>query len=71
MKMHEVQSSNIKRIGHDGNSKMVVEFGSGKYEFTGVSAEDFDGFKNADSQGKHFHQMGIKGTKIVEDKSED
>lgn len=56
--MKPVESSNIRAIGHDPEfSLLVVEFKSGDfYEYSGVSADQFEALLKAESVGKHLNQ---------------
>lgn len=53
----EVDSSNIKRIGHDEENKIVyVEFkDGGQYAYDDVDTTLFNRFLTAPSAGKFFH----------------
>lgn len=50
-------STSIQCCEYDPATKdMHITFVSGgKYKFSGVSQEDFDGFKTCDSVGSYFH----------------
>lgn len=49
-------SSQIAAIGHEGDT-LAVKFNSGgTYHYHGVTAADFEKFKNAESLGKHLGQ---------------
>lgn len=68
MNMHDVKSSNIARIGHDG-SDLIVEFKSGgKFRYPNVPTSEFDKFHQSESIGSHFHAhikakyVGVKVT---------
>ena len=56
MKMHPVESSGIKAIGHDpATNTMRVQFNGGRtYEYSGVTAEHHKALISADSIGGHF-----------------
>ena len=60
--MHEVESSNIKSIGYETETKILkVEYLSGlKYEYSDVPAKVFDDFLDSISKGKYMNQ-NIKG----------
>ena len=60
--MHEVESSNIKSIGYETETKILkVEYLSGlKYEYSDVPANIFDDFLDSVSKGKYMNQV-IKG----------
>lgn len=67
---HQVQSSNIKSIGHDHNSDTLhVKFHSGgHYAYHNVPKETFLVMLAAPSKGKFLHKMikpGHKFTKIT------
>jgi hypothetical protein len=70
-----VVSSQIAAIGHDAASNtLAVKFSSGStYHYSGVSAEDFAAFKDADSIGSHFGKT-IRGkfdsVRLPEEKAE-
>lgn len=65
MDMISVQSSQIAQIGHDGQSKLRVLFRrGGLYEYSGVTALEFNDLQAAESIGSHFGRF-IKGTKQV------
>lgn len=53
MNMEPVISSNIVAIGFE-NGTLHVEFRNGTYEYTGVSKETFQAFKEASSPGRFF-----------------
>jgi len=54
MNMEPVVSSNVAAIGFE-NGTLTVEFKSGStYEYTGVSKETFQAFKEAPSAGRFF-----------------
>ncbi len=60
MQMIPVKSSNIKAAGFE-NNVLRVQFGNGtEYDYQNVSAETFNNFIKAESQGKFFHK-NIKG----------
>jgi hypothetical protein len=64
-------SSSISCCEYDPATKdMHITFVSGgKHKFSGVDQEDFDGFKTADSVGKHYHsaiRRKYKGEKVEE-----
>ena len=52
------ESISIKEVTYDSATKdmHIVFVSGGKHCFKGVDKDDFDGFKTADSVGKHFHQ---------------
>jgi hypothetical protein len=58
MQRTQVQSSNIKSIGHDRKTKQLhVEFNSGKvYCYEGVTDEEHKALMGASSKGSHFHK---------------
>lgn len=58
MKFHLVESSNIESIAHDpALGDLHVKFkNGGHYAYPGVSADQFEALKSAESVGKHFHQ---------------
>lgn len=54
MEMKPVQSSQIASIGHDGQSKLRVQFRSGGlYEYSDVTPEEFTKLSTAPSIGGH------------------
>ena len=64
MKMTEVKSSNISKIGRDeSTSTLNVMFKSGKtFSYLDVNKEEFESLLGAESVGKHFIQF-IKAVK--------
>jgi hypothetical protein len=56
--MHEVESSNVKAIGYETETKILkVEYLSGlKYEYSDVPANVFDELLNSVSKGKYMNQ---------------
>jgi hypothetical protein len=58
--MSDIESSQIKSAGYDAATKtMCLHFKHGKgahYHYAGVTQEQFDAFKNAESAGSHFGQ---------------
>lgn len=62
MKMHPVESSMLKAVGHDpATGKMRVQFHNGAvYEHDGVPLEKFAAFTGAASAGQ-FYNKKIKG----------
>lgn len=63
MDMISVQSSQIAQIGHDGQTKLRVLFRrGGLYEYSGVTALEFNDLQSAESLGTHFGRF-IKGAK--------
>lgn len=55
MEMKPVQSSQIAAIGHDGGSKLRVQFrAGGLYEYANVTPEEFAKLESATSIGSHF-----------------
>lgn len=59
MRMTEVVSSNIKKIGWE-NGILRVEFFNGTYEYDNVPREVWEQFQDADSKGQ-FLSSNIKG----------
>ncbi|CAJ5553300.1 Uncharacterised protein [Burkholderia pseudomallei] len=61
--MQEVVSSQIFAIGFDASTgTMAVRFKKGDqpttlYHYSGVSQEEFDAFKGAESVGSHFYRV--------------
>lgn len=57
MEMQYVESSNIKAIGYDSDSAiLVIEFKDGStYEYYDVPQYEYDGFISAESKGKYGH----------------
>jgi hypothetical protein len=70
MEMHKVKSSNIESIGYDeGTHRMRVKFSSGTlYEYEGVSKENYQKLRDAESVGSHFakHIRGNHAGKKVD-----
>lgn len=62
MKMIEVQSSNIKKVGYDKNN-LYVEYNSGTYEYTQVPKQLYEDLLKAESKGR-FMNENIKGKYI-------
>lgn len=60
--MHEVESSNIKSIGYETETKTLkVEYKSGYlYEYDNVPANVFDDLLESVSKGKYMNQV-VKG----------
>lgn len=59
--MHEVDSSNIKRMGHDGRLTTYVEFHhGGTYAFMNMAGDVYDAWETAPSIGRFFHNV-VKG----------
>lgn len=59
--LQDVQSSQIKAIGHDPDTNtLAIQFRNWKgevgstYHYANFTAEDFEAFKNAESLGRHF-----------------
>lgn len=52
MNYQDVQSSNILKVGHDGENMGVVFKGGGEYHYAGVPREVFDKVVSAESVGK-------------------
>lgn len=52
----EVVSSQFKKVKYDSEEKtLIITFNNGKrYEYSGMSAEQFKEFIGADSLGKYF-----------------
>lgn len=67
MEIIPVQSSHIDGIGHEGSTMEVHFAGDRKYTYEGVSAEAFAEIQAAESTGIALRQLGIVGTRIVED----
>ena len=64
---HDVESSNIQHLDHDGVATMHVTFKhGGKYSYSPVPFDAFTELLNAPSIGKHLNGMGIRGVKIPE-----
>ena len=55
--MQEIQSSNVKSIGYDEETKtLAVEFKNGAtYHYDGVPKDEWETARTADSFGTHFH----------------
>lgn len=59
-------SSFLTSAGHDGESTAEVAMANGKtYRILGISAEAFQAFLQAESQGQYFNKT-IKGAYTVE-----
>ena len=58
MKRHEVESSNIKSIGHSYPRRLLeIEFKDGNiYRYKGVNHKTYRALMNAESKGKEFHK---------------
>lgn len=58
MQHQPVTSTLLESIAHDGDQTLEVKFrSSGKvYRHTGVSADDFAAFQNAESHGQHYNR---------------
>jgi hypothetical protein len=73
MRMIPVKSSNLKSAGFE-NNVMRVEFGNGTmYDYTQVSAEVFNDFLQAKSQGKFFNvniRGKFSGSKVVKEEDD-
>lgn len=75
MKYHEVESSNIEKVGHDKEDRLLeITFKSGGcYWYQDFSEGDLAYFLEAESQGKHFHKhirnkfAFVKVTHFVQD----
>ena len=64
IKMHQVQSSNIKAVGYDEQTRILrIEFLHGKsaYEYMDVEEQALEGLLTAESVGKYFgaHIKGL------------
>lgn len=59
MKLIEVKSSNVMRVGHE-NGALFVEYRGGTYSYVGVSEKTFGDLLKAESKGK-FMNSEIKG----------
>ena len=60
MKLNEVVSSNIKKIGYEGTD-LIVEYKSGvQYRYKDVPQELYEGLSQAESKGR-FMNANIKG----------
>jgi hypothetical protein len=57
MKRHPVQSSALKSLGYDGETETLeVEFhGGAVWQYLEVPQALYDGLRDADSKGAHFH----------------
>ncbi len=64
MKMHDVKSSHIEAIGHEGETLHVRFKGGVTYSYPGVTAERFKKLMGAKSIGNHLRGMGVKGEKL-------
>ena len=58
MKRHEVESSNIKSIGHSFPRRLLeIEFNDGNiYRYKGVNHKTYRALMNAESKGREFHK---------------
>lgn len=71
--MHQVESSNVKAIGHHHGDVLRVEFKSGGvFDYKGINQAQFEAIRSAESIGKAVNgfvvkELGIKGRKVVED----
>lgn len=56
MKRHLIDSSNLKSVGYDPETKILeIEFKSGRvYQYSGVPEEEYDNLLNAESAGSYF-----------------
>lgn len=68
MNMHEIKSSHITHIGHEGDQLHVTYSGGKTYVYPGCSCEQFDALMASESKGKHIRTMGLKHSHILEDK---
>ena len=69
--MHNVKSSQIESIGHDGSTLAVKFKSGGTYHYQGVSADDFSKLQKAESLGSHLQKhikTKFKFTKLGESK---
>lgn len=61
IKLEEVISSNIKKIGFDPEeNKLYIQYASGIYAYDNVNKDLFEALKQAESKGK-FVSENIKG----------
>ena len=60
MKLNEVVSSNIKRVGYENNELLVEYLSGAKYKYKGVPEELFAKLLEAESKGR-FMNANIKG----------
>lgn len=58
MKVQKVDSSMIKKVGHDilTNTGWIKYHNGRIYEYKNVAREDMDTLATAESVGKHFHK---------------
>ena len=63
IKMVRVKSSNVSRVGHDGLSELLIQFGDGNfvYRYTGVPVALYEEMLEAESIGK-FISKNIKNS---------
>lgn len=54
MELTPVKSSQISAIGHEGDTLRVRFKNGAEYDYSGVSADSFNEFLNAESVGAHF-----------------
>jgi hypothetical protein len=60
--MHKVKSTSVSHIGHDGDTLHVTFSGSGKtYAYPGVSQDQFQQLRIAQSIGKHLNASIMPG----------
>lgn len=52
-----VQSSQMEAIGHSGRTLAICFKGNNVYHYPGVTAEEFEAFKTAESLGSHFSKQ--------------
>jgi hypothetical protein len=71
IKTHMVDSSNIRKLGHDPETKTleVHFYGGGKYQYNPVSKETYETLDKASSIGRYFaenikNNSSISYTKI-------
>jgi hypothetical protein len=56
MKLHEVESSNVDYVGHDGKDLYIVFKNMGVYKYNDVPDDKFDNLLNSESIGKYLNK---------------
>ena len=63
-----VASSHVGALKHDGMTCMRVLYKDGaEYDFSPVSASEFESVRYSESVGKALHAIGVKGHRVRED----
>ena len=68
MQMHNIKSSHITHIGHDGDTLHVTYSGDKTYVYPDCTADQFNDLMTSESKGKHIRTMGLKHSHILEGK---